>query len=179
MNTSLTSFDGYPRADIDVAQIRTTRARIIRLKNDHKPLMAQLEEAVHERFARTTGGRQPDASETPARNEPDTAPHLPPSIRSTNVPSSVDAPFARVNSITPGSPAEQAGLKIGDRVIRFGSVNWTNHERLSRVAQMVQQNENRAINVKVLRDATPLELSLTPRRDWGSRSLLGCHLLPV
>ena len=48
MNTGLTTFDGFPRADIDVAQIRTTRARIVRLKNDYKDVMAKLEVAVHE-----------------------------------------------------------------------------------------------------------------------------------
>lgn len=24
-----------------------------------------------------------------------------------------------------------------------------------------------------------LQFSLTPRRDWGGRGLLGCHLLPA
>lgn len=56
--------------------------------------------------------------------------------------SAIEPPFARVNSVTPRSPADLAGLKAGDRVVRFGTANWTNHERLSRVAVVVQENEN-------------------------------------
>lgn len=78
-----------------------------------------------------------------------------------------------------GSPADTAGMKAGDKVTRFGYVDWTNHERLSKVAQVVQSNENHVILVKVLRDAQMVRLELTPRRDWGGRGLLGCHLVPV
>lgn len=42
----------------------------------------------------------------------------------------------------------------------------------------------RSIIVKVSRlGAAPsqreLELNLVPRRDWGGRGLLGCHILPL
>lgn len=50
-------------------------------------------------------------------------------------------PFARVNSVEPGSPADQAGLKTGDTIRGFGNVHWLNHERLTKVAEAVQQNE--------------------------------------
>jgi len=40
-----------------------------------------------------------------------------------------------------GSPAEDAGLRVGDRVRRFGDVNWINHDKLSKVAETVQRNE--------------------------------------
>ena len=52
-----------------------------------------------------------------------------------------DTPFAKVNSIVPGSPADHAGLKAGDRIRRFGDVNWLNHENLSKVAETVQRNQ--------------------------------------
>lgn len=177
MNTTLTTFDGFPRADIDVAQIRTTRARIIRLKNDHKALMVKLEDAVHEHFAAGKSAESlPTASSAlaaPTTSSASTAP----AVQAAS--SAIEPPFARVNAIVPNSPAEQAGMKAGDKVTRFGSVNWTNHERLSRVAGVVQQNENRQIAVKILRDSQALQLELTPRRDWGGRGLLGCHLVPV
>ena len=53
----------------------------------------------------------------------------------------IDTPFAKVNSVVPGSPADEAGLKAGDRVRRFGEVNWLNHEKLSKVAETVQRNQ--------------------------------------
>lgn len=43
MNTPLLTSDGYPRADIDVASIRKTRATIIALQHDHQ----QLTDAIH------------------------------------------------------------------------------------------------------------------------------------
>lgn len=116
----------------------------------------------------------------------------------------IEPPFARVNSVTPRSPADLAGLKAGDKVVRFGTANWTNHERLSKVAAVVQESENvsfqlylishecfsnigvkRPVTVKVLRDVSssaasqPVELRLIPKRDWGGRGLLGCHLVPI
>lgn len=135
MNTSLTTFDGFPRADIDVAQIRTTRARIIRLKNDHKALMSKLEDAVHEQFA---AGK---TEELPTNGTSSSA-HLNDAGSSRAAAPVVEPPFAKVNAVVPGSPAEQAGMRAGDKVIKFGLANWTNHERLSKVAEVVQQNEN-------------------------------------
>lgn len=128
MNTSLLTFDGFPRNDIDVAQIRTTRARIVRLKNDYKAVMTKLETAIQEQFAK---GAESSHHEVPA-----TA-----SVQATSS-SSTDIPFAKVNSVTPSSPADLAGLKVGDKVVKFGAANFTNHERLGKVAQVVQQNEN-------------------------------------
>lgn len=130
MNTTLTTFDGFPRADIDVAQIRTTRARIIRLKNDLKEVMAKIQNAVEEHFAsgKTMEPLANGQSSSAGMNGSSTA--------------TIEPPFAKVNTVAPSSPAEQAGLKAGDRVTRFGTANYTNHERLSKVAQVVQQNEN-------------------------------------
>ena len=53
----------------------------------------------------------------------------------------IDTPFAKVNSVVAGSPADEAGLKAGDRVRRFGEVTWLNHEKLSKVAETVQRNQ--------------------------------------
>lgn len=50
-------------------------------------------------------------------------------------------PFAKVNSVVPGSPADHAGLKAGDRIRKFGDVDWLNHEKLSKVAETVQRNQ--------------------------------------
>ena len=49
--------------------------------------------------------------------------------------------FAKVNSVVPGSPAEQSGLKAGDLITRFGNVDKLNHEDLRKVAETVQRNE--------------------------------------
>ena len=52
-----------------------------------------------------------------------------------------ETPFAKVNAVENGSPAHEGGLKAGDRIRTFGTANWTNHENLRRVAEVVQRNE--------------------------------------
>lgn len=151
MNTTLTTFDGFPRSDVDVAQsnsspfalsptyrrwltvrrllVRTVRARIIPLRNDYKHLMARVEEAVHTQFASNAAATSSTSSQANTqRND----------ITSSNT---GEAAFARIDSVVPGSPAQTAGLRAGDRVQRFGDANWLNHEKLARVAQVVAQNE--------------------------------------
>ncbi|KAL8942440.1 MAG: hypothetical protein Q9211_001383 [Gyalolechia sp. 1 TL-2023] len=135
MSTSLTTFDGYPRDDIDVAQIRTTRARIIRLRNDYKGLMSKIEDGLHSHHAQ--------ARNLAAMQSPSTLPNRPTFTANQAVlgSSTLEAPFAKINSVIAGSPAEDAGLKVGDKIRRFGNVDWMNHEKLSKVAETVQRNE--------------------------------------
>lgn len=135
MSTSLLTFDGFPRADIDVAQIRTTRARINQLKTDHKALMSQLEVAIHEHFASGESLEPSTAASAPSATSAS-------SSRTSAAPPVTQPAFAKINTVTEGSPAALAGLLAGDMLVLFGSANFANHERLSKVAQIVQQNEN-------------------------------------
>ncbi|KAI6711788.1 GTP-binding nuclear protein GSP1/Ran [Diplocarpon mali] len=106
MNTRLITPDGFPRGDLDVAQIRTTRSRIIYLKNDHVALMNVIEKHIHEQFARLAenGGRV--STDLPLSTEPEI----------------LSPPFAKVNSVVAASPAYSAGLKAGDEIRSFGNL---------------------------------------------------------
>ncbi|OJJ73282.1 hypothetical protein ASPBRDRAFT_28537 [Aspergillus brasiliensis CBS 101740] len=160
MNTSLTTFDGFPRDDIDVAQ----------------NVMSHLEKGIHNHFANL------QRAQTTAQSGTNGTSGSQPNVAGNNT---SGLPFAKVNSVVPGSPADQAGLRVGDTVREFGSANWLNHERLSKVAEIVQQSEGRTVAVKVVRkdpsssSSVDLSLQLVPRRDWGGRGLLGCHLVPL
>ncbi|KAK4038761.1 hypothetical protein C8A01DRAFT_17200 [Parachaetomium inaequale] len=174
MNTSLLTPDGFPRADIDVAQIRTTRARIIHLRNDWKDLMGIIEKRLHEHFA----SLEDDDNETATPISSDT------SIPRDSVPETLDPPFAKVNSVVDNSPAAAAGLQPGDLIRNFGYVNLENNDGLKKVAECVQGNEGQNILVKVSRSSggsrsQELRLTLIPRRNWGGRGMLGCHILPL
>jgi 26S proteasome non-ATPase regulatory subunit 9 len=93
-------------------------------------------------------------------------------------------------------------LREGDEIRNFGYVNNTNHDGLRRVGECVQGNEGvsysqyswfeaeanspqRDVLVKISRPPNggqqrqELQLTLTPRRNWGGRGLLGCHILPL
>ncbi|KIX94857.1 uncharacterized protein Z520_09547 [Fonsecaea multimorphosa CBS 102226] len=177
MQTSLTTFDGYPRSDIDVAQVRVTRARIIALRNDWKALMDKIEKGLHEHHAKYQASDEYKNS----LNQPQSQPAPSPAPEQT--PSVPETPFAKVNSVEPGSPAHEAGLKAGDLIRRFGSAIWSNHERLRKVGEIVSQNLGRPILVKVSRgtgsEVQELDLRLTPRQNWGGRGTLGCHIVPI
>ncbi|KAE8349601.1 hypothetical protein BDV28DRAFT_57805 [Aspergillus coremiiformis] len=181
MNSSLTTFDDFPRNDIDVAQIRTIRAKIIRLRYDHKEVMKHLEKGIHDHFLnlQRAEGDTSSVSNTngSSRAHPDDFGNSSPDV------AILGPPFARVISVAVASPADRAGLKSGDNIRSIGTINWINHERLSQVAALVQQNEGRTLIMKVIRqdggNATELDLELVPRRDWGGRGLLGCHLVPL
>jgi 26S proteasome regulatory subunit N4 len=150
MDTGLTTIDGFPRSDIDVATgrprthyeltltgpVRTTRARIIHLRNDYKALMAKVEVALHEQFAALEA--QGSTNTTTAATDP--APSIP--IRpATGRSAPSDTPFATVDEVTAGSPAATSGLQVGDEISRFGAANHVNHDRLKKVAEVVTQNE--------------------------------------
>jgi len=200
MRTTLTTFDGYPRSDIDIAQIRTTRARIIHLRNDHKALLICIEEGLHAHFAaaaaedaepkytplhgttNTNGGGAMNGTTNGSGNASGTTSNNATGASTSGT--STKPAFAIVNTVAPSSPASGAGMRIGDRIVQFGDVDWLNHEKLARVAQVVGRSEGRGIEVVVSRAAEGGEgevkaLRLVPRRDWGGRGTLGCHLKEV
>ena len=47
-------------------------------------------------------------------------------------------PFAKIDLVSEGSPADDAGLKVGDLVIEFGTQNATNFKSLAEIGQLVQ-----------------------------------------
>jgi 26S proteasome non-ATPase regulatory subunit 9 len=178
MSTPLTTPDGFPRADLDVAQIRTTRTRIIYLKNDYKALMSEIEKAVHEHFANGIPLPVSASSSTDGTSlVPDRSIHARPTAP-------LEPVFAKVNNVAENSPGADAGLKVADEIRLFGYVNAENHNGLRRVGECVQGNEGHEILVKVSRPGLAgarqeLTLRLTPRRDWGGRGLLGTHIVPL
>lgn len=110
--------------------VRTTRARIIRLRNDYKELMTNIEKYLHEHFANVQDKDEaPSTAGEELRILPDS--HT----------EQLDEPFAKVNTVAAGSPAEQAGLQAGDEIRNFGYVNRSNHDGLKKVAECVMGNE--------------------------------------
>lgn len=103
--------------------------------------MKHLEQAVHDHFARLQNA--PATATTATTNGATVPSRAPPPATENSISDAgtLGTPFARVNSVEPRSPADQAGLKAEDSIRGFGNVHWLNHERLSKVAEAVQQNE--------------------------------------
>lgn len=139
MNTNLLTPDGFPRADLDVAQIRTTRSRIIYLRNDYKHLMEVIEKAVHAHFEFLQKNPVQSNGNAPLTNG--TTNGVNGSSESRMPPAALEPPFAKVNSVVDGSPAQDAGLKSQDLIREFGYVNRRNHDGLKKVAECVMGNE--------------------------------------
>ena len=89
LSTSLLDQQGFPRADIDVAAIRSTRASIIRLRNDLKAVIDDIAIGLQSVYARK--------EESVALNATDA-----------NHSSSELMPFALVDNVAAGSPAYDA-----------------------------------------------------------------------
>lgn len=201
---SLVDSEGFPRADVDVHGTRTLRNQHARLDTDHKALMALIESKLAAIYALPPEARS--ASSAPKRQAGDVAATAPPAdpAPSSALPTAqpgaqsgdVDMaaleddagePFAIVDEIAAGGPAEASGLRIGDLLLRFGQVDAQTQEPLGAVARAVGAAEASAADVAlVVRRraaaaagvADVVRLTLTPRR-WAGRGLLGCHLSPV
>uniref|UniRef100_A0A3Q3XH23 26S proteasome non-ATPase regulatory subunit 9 n=1 Tax=Mola mola TaxID=94237 RepID=A0A3Q3XH23_MOLML len=155
--------EGYPRSDVNLYQIRTARHSISCLQNDHKEIMVEIEQALHKLHAQEKAKREQDGTLTQEAMEQQAS--LPP-------------PFARVDAVIQGSPACGAGLRGGDELIEFGSVNAGNFQNLQNIASVVQHSEGKALRVVVIRGGQKAQMSLTPQR-WSGRGLLGCNIVPI
>ncbi|NXU55190.1 PSMD9 ATPase, partial [Turnix velox] len=158
MDGPLVDAEGFPRDDIDLYKVRTARHNIICLQNDHKALMKQVEEALHQLHAQEKEKHGRDEAEGVA----DTM------SQDQNLPQA----FAKVNAVTPGSPASISGLQVDDEIVEFGSVNVNNFQNLQNIATVVQHSEGRPLSVTVLRGGKKVHVGLTPKR-WAGKGLLG------
>ncbi|KAJ7505303.1 hypothetical protein B0H11DRAFT_414905 [Mycena galericulata] len=156
LDSPLIDADGYPRADIDIYAVRNARVRILELRNDLTAVINALALALQSVY------------------DPALAP-----VESLSEPNTSGKPFAKVDGVSPGSPAAEAGLQRDDLVVKFGSLaqHSFSSSSLNPLVEVVMAHENRSIPLKVLRSGQPVFLSLTPK-SWGGRGLLGCHIVP-
>lgn len=152
--------EGFPRNDIDIYGVREARHRIACLKTDYTRVMQDLEKCLHDFHSEHRSS-------------------LSSWKLSTAVGSRCDRAFAIVDKIYSGSPAESAGLRVGDVVLRFGSLSTENSTPTQCFQSLPATIEvGSSLEVCVLRDGEPLTLHLSPK-TWGGKGLLGCHLKPT
>ena len=163
---SLVDSEGFPLPGVDLYQIRQARNRYNILNNDYTSLMHKIEAELHSYF-----GNPETQSSNPRSHEPISL-----EIGLNDSP----IPFAEIIEVTPGSPAQVGGLRIHDKVVGFGSINYTNHSFLSTLASFVRENEGKQIRVSLLRDADNalVTLQVTPQR-WDGTGILGCRFRPL
>ncbi|KAJ1732619.1 putative 26S proteasome regulatory subunit [Coemansia biformis] len=157
---SLVDHEGYPRADIDIVAVRQLRQALNCRQNDLRALMDDVASQLVS-LHQSTKADAPAGLASAARQQP----------------------FARVSIVTPNSPASEAGLLVGDKIVCYGSVNASNHDNLKTLSAETIGNINKPMLVTVQRvvDGKPqtVDLTLRLRHGWGGESLLGCHILPL
>ncbi|XP_018101253.1 proteasome 26S subunit, non-ATPase 9 L homeolog isoform X1 [Xenopus laevis] len=161
MDGPLVDREGYPRADVDIYQVRTARHNIICLQNDHKAIMKKIEQSLHILHAGEKEKREVEAQAEALQSH-----------------QALPAAFAKVDVVTPGSPASMSGLQVGDEIIAFGTVNTRNFQSLQNIAEVVQHSEGKPLSVSVVRNEKLVSLALTPLR-WSGKGLLGCNIIPL
>lgn len=182
MTDPLVDDAGFPRNDIDVYQVRQARHQIICLQNDLKALMKQIEQGLHTVHAETSAQQQENLASTKLRamelgdDDGESSSGQAPSVRAIRV--QTVKPIAKVNVVSEGSPAQEAGIALRDEIVEFGTVNGGNFRDLSQIAAVVRSCENKSVTVKVRRDGRLVDLVLTPK-SWSGRGLLGCNIVPM
>lgn len=185
--------------------VRTVRQQVLMRRNDLRDAMGQLSAALEALHALGPGAIVPPAAPAPPPGAGPAGPPapLPPAAPVAGV---VRRPFALVDAVSPGSPAADAGLVRGDRVVGWGHLQGVPTAApaagaggdsssgegapaapsLSDIAAVVRAHEGSPVPVVVLRDAgaigaqpQQLALTLTPRSGWGGPGLLGCHVVPL
>uniref|UniRef100_A0A1L8DSY4 26S proteasome non-ATPase regulatory subunit 9 n=1 Tax=Nyssomyia neivai TaxID=330878 RepID=A0A1L8DSY4_9DIPT len=179
MDEQLVDADGFPRSDIDVHQVRAARHGIILTRNDLKGLMAQIEKGLEHYFAeqRLNGAAASSSGTSTTTKLANYTENGAVSVPARDTPA-VQPSICKVNLVAPGGPAEQAGFRVGDEVVEFGTLNATNFRELTQIADIVKNHQNSVIKVQIRRHNRLLPLELIPR-VWSGRGLLGCNVIPM
>jgi regulator of sigma E protease len=81
----------------------------------------------------------------------------------------VPVPYPDIGVVEKGSPAQQAGLKAGDRVLDIGGKAVSSYDE---VESAIEDNAGKPLRFKIKRDDRNLELTITPKLAKG-RTIFG------
>ncbi len=101
LETPLIDLEGFPLSGLDLLVIRQNRRKFFELKNDLKLILNKIENEIHKihQIARDEGNI--NSGDTRAQR----------------------LSFGRVDMIAVGSPADDAGLLVGDKISKFGPLS--------------------------------------------------------
>lgn len=87
-----------------------------------------------------------------------------------------DTPILNVTHVMSGSPAEECGIRMGDEILEFGSINSGNFKELKQISELVAHRQNQPIALKAKRNGRIHDITLVPK-VWSGRGLLGCNIV--
>lgn len=166
LKDSLVDSEGFPRGDINIYNVKNKRKRLAEINTDHKQLMKKIEQLLASIYQ-----LQSDSSTE--------------NIQSVLEKSSIEVDIkknlliiATLDEVLEGSPAESAGIKNGDELLKFGEITTETPSTLQAIAKLVANSVNKPISIQVKRNQEIVSISLIPQ-TWNGRGLLGCHLSPL
>ncbi len=110
--------------------MRIARNKIICLNNDHKALMAKIEKGlsnIHKQIGETA--------------DPNAVP------MDVTLPEVLPPVFARVDDVSSGSPAAEAGLKTGDLLAEFGTLKASNFSNMQGMSNLIPSLDKYSIRI--------------------------------
>jgi regulator of sigma E protease len=75
-----------------------------------------------------------------------------------------------VRSVEPNTPAAEAGLQTGDRIV---AVNGEPVKSAEQVTQLIREHKGQPITLRVTRNGSPIDITATPRRLSDGKERLG------
>lgn len=85
-------------------------------------------------------------------------------------------PILIVTFVSSSSPADACGLRPDDKILDFGSINFTNFKELKQISELTLHRKNEQILLKIKRNDRIQNLTLIPK-EWSGRGLLGCNIV--
>lgn len=177
MKGPLVDAEDYPRSDIDLYKIRDARHQINCLQNDLNTLVKEISAGLEQHFSELKMTEdmgslsQPSALATTSTSSPEAI----------TLPLNKE-PFAVVDAVTDGSPAQEAGLQAKDELLEFGSLNIKNFQNLQQFADIAQHKLNQRVSVIVRRkrnnENSYETIQLIPKK-WSGRGHLGMIVKPI
>ncbi|GME72578.1 unnamed protein product [[Candida] boidinii] len=157
-------FDKLAGVYIDVVQLRLIRTQINRLRNDHKEILDLIQNKLLDHFS----NNQSNSQDNEYINI----------IDDNSIESNI--PFAIIDEVFENGPAFNSNLRKNDKLIKFGSINVTNHSNLQKISSLVSNNIDNPIKVKILRNSSDIiDLELIPTSNWPGKGLLGCKITQI
>lgn len=176
----LVDTQGFPRADLDLYQVRQQRHRVNCLQNDHKAKMKEIEILLHRLHDQQAQETSMLKSSKPPSQDNASSTTTAAAVSSSVAQLSMSTPFARIEQVMDGSPAYESGLLSDDLIIKFGDVNSNNSSRdLQALATVVKNNIGKPIIVEVLRNGQRIDpINITPHA-WSGAGVVGCRFMPI
>ena len=179
---------GFPKAGLDFISIKTARHELICKENDLKHLMEIIERKMMAYFGDLSNNKNENNSkedeerkEYSNENEERNTETFSEEQKLHNTKIDLKESFAKIVKIEKGSPADEAGLMIGDEILTFNKILYkgVSHDPLIILSEIAKNKIGEQIPISLVRKNNEnnlvfLNINIVPH-IWNGRGILGCE----